>query len=282
MSATLSLEPGERPGPGLRRIAGEEVAAASALLDAPTDDPAEDLHQVRLAAKRLRALWRLLRPEVERGLWDEGEALLTRAGRSMSGARDAVAAREAAALLLAGDELSGVERAALESAFTAINPAADTDALVGQGVALLRAFAATHARATVPGDAATALRPGLKAMLRRARRAWRGVEERGDDEDWHRLRRRSKALYFALRLLRQVAPGSVGRARALKALHRDLGVDHDLVVLAGVLGVASPALPAVRRAQAPLRLRARGASVAIFAERPRDAVALLLPSGDHA
>jgi len=80
----------EAPGTGLRRIAGEELAEAAALLRAPPEGDADvAVHEARKATKKARATLRLGRqvlPRKQRRALDRG---LRDAARGLAPARDA-------------------------------------------------------------------------------------------------------------------------------------------------------------------------------------------------
>ena len=76
------------------------------------------------------------------------------------------------------------------------------------------------------------LRPGLQRAYARGRRRYREAREDPSDERLHELRKRSKDLWYHLRLLRrgwpEVIETTADEAHELSDL---LGDDHDLVVL---------------------------------------------------
>jgi len=69
---------------GLRRIVDELIKSAIACIKQPSTDREEDLHQVRLAIKRLRAILRLLRPLVSKTFFKRENARLRSAARRLA------------------------------------------------------------------------------------------------------------------------------------------------------------------------------------------------------
>src|ERR1700716_766342 len=68
---------------GLRRIVDELIKSAIACIKEPSTDREEDLHQVRLAIKTLRAILRLLRPLVSKTYFKRENARLRTAARRL-------------------------------------------------------------------------------------------------------------------------------------------------------------------------------------------------------
>src|SRR4030088_2494054 len=78
---------------GLRRIADELITSAIECTRQPSTDREEDLHQVRLAIKKLRAILRRLRPLVSKTFCKRENARLRSAARRLARLRDFAVAR---------------------------------------------------------------------------------------------------------------------------------------------------------------------------------------------
>src|ERR1044071_9982180 len=88
------LRAGESVRDGLVRIAAEWVRMALAKVDREGGtSAAEDLHQVRVTVKRLRALLRLVRPVIGRSFFRRGNARLQRIPTRLFPLRDAGVSR---------------------------------------------------------------------------------------------------------------------------------------------------------------------------------------------
>ncbi|MHB8242476.1 MAG: CHAD domain-containing protein, partial [Solirubrobacteraceae bacterium] len=86
----LGLLPGEPLGGALQRMAVGQLDLALAMLDSAGQEPDERaIHETRKALKRLRALLRLLQPELGLAAYEHENAALRDAGRRLAGARDA-------------------------------------------------------------------------------------------------------------------------------------------------------------------------------------------------
>jgi CHAD domain-containing protein len=77
----------------LRRIVDELIKSTVACTKQPSTDREEDLHQVRLAIKILRAILRLLRPLVSNTFFKRENARLRSAARRLARLRDLGVAR---------------------------------------------------------------------------------------------------------------------------------------------------------------------------------------------
>ncbi len=94
------------------------------------------------------------------------------------------------------------------------------------------------------------LRPGLKRAYARARKTFRKARKQPTDEALHEFRKRSKDLWYQLRLVRLAWPAVVKvTADEAHELSDLLGDDHDLVVLDEHREETEPALTAGQRSQ---------------------------------
>jgi CHAD domain-containing protein len=135
------------------------------------------------------------------------------------------------------------------------------------------------------GDGFGVLRPGLRRAYARARKAFRAARKQRTDATLHEWRKRSKDLWYALRLVRRSWP-AVLSATAAEAheLSDRLGDDHDLAVLVGDLDEAGARLTAeqregltklVARRRAELQDEAFAHGERLLAEKPKRFVARL-------
>lgn len=236
----------EAPGAGLRRIAGEGLAEAAALLRAPPEGDADvAVHEARKATKKARATLRLgrqLLPRKQRRALDRG---LRDAARALAPARDAAVrlrtAREAAhaAGLAPPDEAfdAWLAATAARSGSTAdtARAAATPRSLVAHADVFDRLRSELAAAAWRDGGA-KALRQGLERLHARGRTAFGRVGEPADAGRLHACRRETKRLGYALRLLQPAWPPVVAaQAREVQRLSELLGRDHDLELLHAAL-----------------------------------------------
>ena len=76
-------------GRGLRRIAGEQLDAAVADLETCRPDPQEAVHDARKRLKKVRAVLRLARGEVDQAFYTLENARFRDVGRALAPFRDA-------------------------------------------------------------------------------------------------------------------------------------------------------------------------------------------------
>jgi CHAD domain-containing protein len=317
----FELDPRERAGAELRRLATGLMDETLRQLDDPALPPAETVHEARKAMKKLRGLLRLVRPAAP-DLYRAENRALRDAAADLSALRDADAALETfdrvldtarehadpTASTAAGDRaqvsrtrpqqpmLSEADPAALASLRERLSDWRD-EAHQRQGAPQARLadfreqLLAARARAAdwcLPNAADDdssfdQLGPGLKKTYKRGRKAMARAYADPGVAAFHDWRKRSKYLGYHLRLLRPGWPDLLQAQRAaVKDLSDLLGDDHDLAVLAELLGELRPetATAAERRAEAllraemrrqseSLRQRAQGVGQRVFAERPK-------------
>src|SRR6266699_3904847 len=84
---------------GLARISGESIQRALARIECAGKNRAEDLHQVRVTIKRLRALLRLARPVISEAFCDRENRRLKDIADRLAFFRDATVSRQTLATL---------------------------------------------------------------------------------------------------------------------------------------------------------------------------------------
>jgi CHAD domain-containing protein len=269
----------------LRRCAREQLDRAIVqLTDRVSDDPVKAVHDARKALKQERSLLRLARGTMTRAERRRENAALRHAGRMLSGTRDAEV------MLQALDRLAERFAGQLpQSTFDAIRGplTAERDqarqrllesGLAGAVAAELRTVRSRVEGWSLKGEGWKALEPGLHRSYRRGRRALRRAGSRPTVASLHEWRKRTKDLWYHLRLLKASAPGIVGGyADDAHALSDVLGDDHDLALLNEVLrsraGELAVDLDAVielidhRREQ--LQADAMRLGERVYAERPK-------------
>ena len=283
------LEPGEAVPDGLRRAAREQLdQAVDELSTRVSDDPVEAVHEARKSLKKARSLLRLGRGTLDPAERRRENAALRDAGRRLSAARDAEV------MLEATDELA--ERFAgrvPQATFDAIRRhlVAERDpgrrrllesGLTGQVAEELKAVRSRVESWSLHRDGWKALEPGLQRSYSRGRAALRHAQSRPTVENLHDWRKRTKDLWYQLRLLKSFAPGIVGGAvKDADKLSKLLGDDHDLAVLheelergAGDLKVDVDAVLAlIDHRREELQAEAVPLGQQLYAERPKDFVA---------
>jgi CHAD domain-containing protein len=228
--------------PGFVRIAREELEGAISDLGADSggSPDSEGVHDARRRLKKLRALLRLMRPALGDEVYCRDNSAAREAGRRLSPARDAAVQLATLDGLLdacaerEAEKLSPLRRR-IAGEKTRLDRAGLKEAAVNTVIVRLRAMLDGIEAASVQDDSALVCESLCRAY-RRARRALPVAKADASDENLHTLRKRVKALYYQLQLLRRVAPKRCKRLlRRLDRLGDDLGIDHDLAVLANAL-----------------------------------------------
>jgi CHAD domain-containing protein len=275
----IGLAPGEALGPALHRMALGQLDITIERIGriGEVESPERAVHEARKALKRLRALLRLLEPELGEAARTRENEVLRTAANTLSGARDADVLLSTLDGLVGAhaSELAGRSgvmrmrahlRGERDRAWRAVLGDADGRAMT---LAELRGARARVAAWQLPADGGVELvRPGLlrlyrqgRARLELAARA-RGARTRA----LHRWRKRVKDLRYATEMLAwqedERSTQSLGkRARRRRAQARKqaawlrrvarradelgevLGEEHDLAVLGEYVAALGPREP---------------------------------------
>lgn len=245
---TFALDPQRPLGEALRRAALDELDGATQHLRGD-DVGADDIHEMRKSAKKLRAWLRLLRPELgERYAILNG--LLRDASRRLSARRDADVARQTLLRLRRGRRLTASQFQQLDAALAQLRPpVVDADALA-DARRLLKAACVYLADFDAAFDVETL---GARLAQSRARcvRGLRRSRTTRSPEDLHAWRKQVKYYGYQCALVAPVLPQAAAPTRALKALGETLGLHHDFHAFAERLENAPAKLGEL------LKLRAR-------------------------
>ncbi len=269
----------------VRRCAAEQAQSAIDDLQSNVkDDPVGAVHTARKSIKKERSLLRLVAPALDpRDRRHENARL-----RSVS--HELGASREAEALLSTLDALADRYAGQISDATFELVRArlrAERDLARGalfdadvprQVVKDLRLHVTSIEQVPVQRGGWEAVAGGLMRSYRRGRRAMRAAQKSPGTEQMHEWRKRSKDLWYQLRLLKQTSPGIVGGAA--KDAHRladALGDSHDLALLEIALRQISADIPAdltplhglIEHRNAQLRTEAFALGERLYAERPK-------------
>lgn len=225
----------------VRRIAADEIGKAIGDLAASRTDPEKGLHDCRKRLKKLRALFRLVRPGDEEFCRTEN-ARYRDVARTLAGAREATALIETLDRLVkalpdqtAAGELDSVRSALLARRDALVRERTGLEETVNAAVEACEQGRAALAGLILPDDpeaAADVLADGAGKTLRRARRALDTAGKRGQPEDFHELRKCVKAHWMHVLLLHRFWPRPVkSRRKALDALGERLGELNDIFVM---------------------------------------------------
>jgi len=226
-------------GRNLTRLLEEGLAQCDRRLRVPAADPDETVHDVRKCLKELRALARLLRPELGARFTAANEALRD-AGRLLSELRDVAALREAAAEVERTCDGAG-ERTVAARLVAAVGgsgpPARDAEALPSLAPVLHDELElAGRAFQPWPEPTDAVIREGFIRSYRTARRRLRDATGTRSDAALHELRKRTKDHLVHLEFLAAALAAPLDALCAdARFVARLLGDDHDRVLLQGRL-----------------------------------------------
>lgn len=228
----------------VRRIAREQVDGALAAIDGKHRDAAT--HEVRKACKKLRALIRLVRPCFDDYVAENAE--FRDIAHLLSGTRDAKVMLDTFDLLLADapkeDDpamFAAVREELLPDPPHPAQQGKATHAVLEQVRARLEAARDRIGAWTVRGEGWDALGPGLRKIVRQARKAARTVAADPTALHYHELRKFMKYHWYHTRLLVPVWPAVMQpRAAELSRLADLLGLHHDISVFEARLGGSLP------------------------------------------
>lgn len=258
------IRAGEPWGESIRRAACEQIDAAITASCSERNGNESPVHQTRKHLKEARAAIRLLAVDVPRAAFRRENRRLRDVGRLVSGIRDAEVRLETVKELRGfGARGNGsFEQAEVLLAFE-LN--SFLEAFAGwQGEALGKLKRARRAIVLWHLDAVTprSLCRGVRRSYRAGRDALKAAKKKGSARRFHELRKRSKQLWYQLRLLQALNPPVFRkRCKKLKKVGEFLGRAHDLCFVAERL----QGMPG-----APTRKRGRTALKAMLASREKE------------
>jgi|GEM_PF-1515250 len=198
--------------------------------DADADALVEIVHQTRVDSKRLRALWRLLKPGLEAGDYRRLEQLSKGLAKPLATSRDAQVMQETLAWVSA-DFAEEVRQRLLSGLAQLLEPQTKVEepALTQVAQALLRLEQAVETIELSP-IRYRHLRKGLKQTCRKGEYFAEKALQQHAMEPMHRWRKWAKLLQFQSSWL--LDQSALDWLQPLKALGSALGKLHDLDVLA--------------------------------------------------
>jgi CHAD domain-containing protein len=280
----FSFKKSETLEENVRRVILRQGKKARNHLEKEGGDLHHGVHQARKRFKQIRAILRLVRPALGNTYKFENVAFRDM-GRRLSDLRDAEARLECFDALMDayGDEFDDGAfedvRAALEEDRQAATREHVEEANAMADVARdLRKGLGRCQKLQVQGDAAEILRGGLEKTYGRGYRAMHEAYEQPTDEVFHEWRKRTKYLWYHVRLLRKTWK------KPMKALRKEfhkladlLGDDHDLAVMDAYLhanagrldkDVMQDMVRLMRRRRSELKTSARILGHKLYAETP--------------
>jgi CHAD domain-containing protein len=288
---SFRIEPGKPVGEEFHRIVLDEFEATLAhLRDPEAAGLAVAVHEARKSCKRMRALFRLVRPSIPDRRYRALNANVRDAARELSATRDAQALVDMFDDLVAahgadpdGDLIivrKGLEERVGDVAEVVWGETAGPPRPLIRACERLELARDTGVSTRVSGDGFRALRGGLAATYRRGRRALRALQRDGTPEQSHEWRKAVKYSWHHLQLLEGTAPSVLEpTASRFHQLSDALGDAHNLAVLREVLDhhparyggpeATEPVLAMAALSRADLEHRAIRLGLRLYAEPPR-------------
>ena len=276
------LEAHEKPSDGVRRMALEQIDKALDLLASPGHQIDDAIHDARVCFKKVRALLRLVKPEIGVRRFKQENMRFREAGRRLSEVRDSAVVIEAFdKLTQSTDALSGEDLREMRASLVRAEatPIVQKKQAMSQVAACIASARESVADWPIEHKGFAALGPGLREVYRKGRAMLERARDDPTTENLHELRKRVKDLGYQTRVLRPAWPGMLQEISGeIKELGDNLSEHHDLSVLReAVLGVpglqtkteqTEEILALINRRQWELRFRAMPQGERVYVEKP--------------
>lgn len=221
---------------GIKRIVCEQIDQALEGMRARRGNQDEAVHNARTCLKKIRAVLRLVRDDLNDDVFRQENLCFRDAGRLLSSIRDA------AVVIETFDTL--VERYAAQltaDGFTALRRSLRQSSMARRDEkrkalsAAAKIIAAARQRVEqwpIDHDDFSALGPGVERAYKRGHRSLADATEQPSVESFHEWRKQVKCLWYQIRLLKPLWPEVLEPlADELKTLGEYLSDDHDLAIL---------------------------------------------------
>jgi CHAD domain-containing protein len=273
------LEADESVPKGLRRIVREEIeSSAEYLAGKKPGGPDEAIHEARKSIKKIRAVLRLVQPELG-AIYDKENSRLGAIAADLSEIRDAAAILETFDTLPGAEEFGPVRRALVERK-KQTDAAKDRDAVIQEAALGLRKLDKRVKTWPLKTGGFAALAPGLELRYRRGRRAMKAADDEQTPECFHEWRKRVKDHWYHTRLIESLWTDEMqAREKSLKELETWLGDDHNLFVMRGLIAgepaafgeaaMVEKLLDAIDKRQSELRRNALSLGARLYDDKPK-------------
>ncbi len=238
---SYQLDPDKKLDQEVRRVTQEQLEKAVDSLDHRNVDLAEAVHDVRKRLKKIRAVIRLVRDELGGEAYREENTFFRDLGRRLSDLRDSWVRVETVTQLETGFEeilddgaLRPVRRRLLARHKRLLRKMRREQAVFEEVRAeLVRSRQRVEEWDIGSGeDAFERVRPSLRRVYKRGRKALCKAQKDPTSENLHEWRKRAKYLWNHLRLLKPLWPEVLSATgEEIHILTSYLGDDHDLAEL---------------------------------------------------
>ncbi|CCH52054.1 hypothetical protein BN8_01027 [Fibrisoma limi BUZ 3] len=224
----------------VNRILAEQATAAIDSLENPGESKGESIHDVRKRIKKIRALFRLVRSELDKDVFQQANSQYRTIGQTLSHLRDATVMiktleklREAKPNTISSRVFTTIRKALAQKEDHASREFFDDESNIRSVADALR-----QAPLAVPGlsekhHSFSALSPNMKGIYRRGRKALTLATQESTIHNLHELRKEVKTIWYHTRLLEPIWPELFAAYKhEFGRLGELLGDDHDFGVLA--------------------------------------------------
>ena len=217
------------------RLAGaacDQDETVLSVLEGQTSLTPEQVHQVRVAVKRLRAIWRVMAGVVDKKTARRQDKALRMAARALAGARDTQVMGETLESLRKGardyesEAIDAVRAQALAAEQELASPAMP-EGLEG----VFRADLYLWRNLNLEADNAELIKKGFGRLYAEGRQQGLEAVVENQPELWHRFRKRVKYQLYQLEPLEGSLDDSALSLKAFRKLGKLLGELHNLHVL---------------------------------------------------
>lgn len=264
----------------IRRVLMEQLNAAIDELSHWRERPDAAVHEARKCIKRTRSLLRMIRPVVA-DLYEIENRRLQRVGRNLSELRDAEVLIETLQHLESSQDFKAKNKVANAYRFLhrrkkkTVTKFRRVDGF-SSAIRQLRGSCSRIEARKFAGFPTSAIIDSLTTSLRQGERAFGEGASNATPATFHECRKRVKDLRYQLELLTKLWPEVIeGYADSAKELEQSLGDDHNLAMLADILGEGPGNIrieglaSLICKRQAKLRHSARIASDRLYSESPK-------------
>ncbi|MDL0434040.1 CHAD domain-containing protein [Marinobacter sp. TBZ242] len=203
-------------------------------------DPETGVHEARKGCKEIRAVLRLVKPHMDKADFSDNQSFYKEVSGKLSGNRDALVRTKTWNHLLA--ETLSLEGKPADTVASFLSAQAQLDPLAEKGSDFFVDLALeVDSNSKSPKDwslpkSLSDLVPNLKKIYQEARKAEKKARQSEDIEDFHEFRKRSKDLFYCLRILRPMfGKGLKSKVSQLQNLTEAQGDANDYAVLTDYL-----------------------------------------------
>jgi CHAD domain-containing protein len=268
---------------GITRVVLEQMDIILHAAQATRGNQDDAVHDARTSLKKIRALLRLVRGDINGDVFTQENLCFRDAGRHLAAVRDAAVMLETFDKLV--DHFSGqltVETfTELRNVLRQSNaiPRAEKQKALAMAAKMIGAARRRVEHWPINHDGFSPLRPGIERAYKRGCRSLAQAVDQPSVENFHEWRKQVKCLWYQIRFLKPIWPKMMKPvADELKALGEYLSDDHDLAILrARVFEQAKPlddrtALEAlvalIDQRRGELEAEAKPLGARLYAEKP--------------